>query len=76
MALEVLDTLGSRCPIPILRLALKAVHMSSDDVLEVWGDCPRLESDTRFWCERLGRVILAVRDVRGNGNKTRIWIGF
>ena len=74
MALEVLDTLGSRCPIPILRLARKAVHMRSDDVLEVWGDCPRLEGDVRFWCKRLGRVILAVRD--GRGNKTRIWIGF
>ncbi len=74
MALEVLDTTGLRCPIPILMLALRAVKMKSDDVLELRGDSPRLESDVRFWCEQLGRAILAVRDE--GGNKTRIWIGF
>lgn len=74
MAMEVLNTTGLRCPMPILELSLRAAKMKSDDVLELQGDCPTLESDVRLWSERLGRAILAVRDEPGN--KTRIWIGF
>jgi len=70
MALEVLDTRGLRCPMPVLRIAVKAVDMNCGDVLEVWGDCPTLERDVRTWCERVarGRVFLAVND-EGNSEK-------
>ena len=76
MASEVLDTRGLRCPMPVLKIAVKAVDMNSGDLLEVWGDCPNLERDMRTWCERLrrGRVFLAVND-EGNSEK-RIQIQF
>jgi len=76
MALELLDTRGLRCPMPVLRVAVKAVDMNFGEVLEVWGDCPTLERDVRTWCERLGRgrVFLAV-NAEGNGKK-RIQIQF
>ena len=62
MATEVLDTLGLKCPQPLLKLALKVAYMSRGDILEVLGDCPTLERDVRRWCERLNKVILSVKD--------------
>jgi tRNA 2-thiouridine synthesizing protein A len=74
MALEVLDTLGQKCPQPILKIAVKAPDMKKGDILEVFGDCPTFEKDVRIWCERLGKVFLSVQD---NGAKEkRIQIQF
>jgi tRNA 2-thiouridine synthesizing protein A len=74
MALEVLDTLGQKCPQPILKIAVKAPDMKKGDILEVFGDCPTFEKDVRIWCERLGKVFLSVQD---NGpNEKRIQIQF
>ena len=73
MASEVLDTRGLRCPMPVLRIAVKAVDMNSGDLLEVWGDCPTLERDMRTWCERLGRGrVLAVNDIGDNERRIQI----
>ena len=74
MAVEVLDTLGVKCPQPVLRIAVKAPDMKTGDILEVLGDCPTFEKDVRIWCERLGRVLLSVKD-EGNDQK-RIQIQF
>ena len=76
MALEVLDTRGLRCPMPILSVAVKAVDMDSGDVLEVWGDCPNLERDIRTWCDRLGRGRLYLRASNEGNGKRRIQIQF
>jgi len=57
MGMEVLNTLGKKCPQPILKIAMKP-----GDILEVLGDCPTFEKDMRTWCERLGRVLLFVKD--------------
>jgi tRNA 2-thiouridine synthesizing protein A len=74
MALEVLDTLGQKCPQPVLKIAVKAPDMKPGDILEVLGDCPTFEKDVRTWCERLGKVFLSVQD---NGRKEkRIQIQF
>ena len=74
MALEVLDTLGQKCPQPVLKIAVKAPDMKKGDILEVFGDCPTFEKDVRTWCERLGKVFLSVQD---NGAKEkRIQIQF
>ena len=74
MALEVLDTLGQKCPQPVLKIAVKAPDMKPGDILEVLGDCPTFEKDVRTWCERLGKVFLSVQD---NGRKEkRIQIKF
>ena len=69
MAVEVLDTLGLKCPQPILKIAVKAPDMKPGDILEVLGDCPTFEKDVRTWCERLRKVLLSVKD-DGDDKKT------
>ena len=61
-----LDTLGLKCPQPVLKVALKAAQMSPGDVLDVLGNCPTFERDIRIWCERLEKPLLAVKD-NGDG---------
>jgi tRNA 2-thiouridine synthesizing protein A len=62
MAVVVLDTLGVKCPQPVLKLAVKAPTMKQGDILEVIGDCPTFERDLRAWCQRLRKVMLSVRE--------------
>ena len=72
MAVEVLETLGLKCPQPVLKIAVKVPDMKPGDILEVLGDCPTFEKDVRTWCRRLGKVLLSVKD---DGNeKKRIQI--
>lgn len=70
----VLDTLGQKCPQPILKLAVVAPKMEVGNILEILGDCPTFESDVRKWCDRLGKVVLAVFDE--GKNRKRIQIQF
>ena len=69
MAVKVLDTLGLKCPQPVLKIAVKSPDMEPGDILEVLGDYPTLEEDVRVWCERLERVLLSVKN-DGNYKKT------
>jgi tRNA 2-thiouridine synthesizing protein A len=62
VALQVLNTLGQKCPQPVLKIAVRAPDMKPGDILEVLGDCPTFEKDVRTWCERLGKVLLSVRE--------------
>ena len=71
---RVLDTLGQKCPHPILKLAVEAPSMQEGDVLEITGDCTTFEKDVRKWCERLGKVLLLVVDE--GQNRKRIQIQF
>ncbi len=72
MAVQVLDTLGLKCPQPVLKIAVKAPDMKQGDILEVLGDCPTFEKDVRTWCERLGKVLLSVKDDGENNKKIQI----
>jgi tRNA 2-thiouridine synthesizing protein A len=74
MKTNFLDTVGLKCPQPTLRLALTATQMNPGEILEVLGNCPTFEEDIRFWCERLGKLVLSVKDE--NENKKRIQIQF
>jgi len=74
MAVKILDTLGLKCPQPILKIAVEAPDMEPGDILEVLGDCPTFEKDVRTWCERLGKVFLSIKDE--GGDKKRIQIQF
>lgn len=74
MAVKILDTLGLKCPQPVLKIAVKAPDMKPGDILEVLGDCPTFEKDVRTWCERLGKIFLSIKDEEGN--KRRIQIQF
>ena len=62
MAVETLDTLGLKCPQPVLRIAAKAKDMQSGDILEVLGDCPTFEQDIRNWAQRMNKVVLSVKN--------------
>jgi tRNA 2-thiouridine synthesizing protein A len=62
MATEVLDCLGMKCPQPVLKMAAKVAAMRPGDILEVLGDCATFEKDTRQWCTRTGKTLLAIRD--------------
>ena len=73
MAVEILDTLGLKCPQPVLKIAVKAVDMKTGDILEVFGDCPTFERDVRVWCERLGKILLSIKK---DGAKKIIQIRF
>ncbi|UCD87842.1 MAG: sulfurtransferase TusA family protein [Desulfobacterales bacterium] len=72
MSLQVLDTLGMKCPQPVLKIAVKAPDMKAGDILEVLGDCPTFEKDIRTWCERLGKVFLAIKDEGENRKRINI----
>ena len=74
MNVEVLDTLGWKCPHPVLKVAVRSLHMHPGDILEVLGDCPTFERDVRTWCRRLGKILLSVQDV--DARKRRIQIQF
>ena len=69
MGVEVLDTLGLKCPQPVLKIAVKAPDMKPGDILEVLGDCPTFQRDVRTWCERLRKVVLSGKD-DGDDKKT------
>jgi tRNA 2-thiouridine synthesizing protein A len=72
MAVKILDTLGLKCPQPVLKIAVMAPDMLSGDILEVLGDCPTFEKDLRIWCERLRKVFLSIRDEGGNAQRIQI----
>lgn len=74
MSVEILDTVGLKCPQPVLKVAVKAPDMKPGDILEVIGDCPTFERDMRMWCERIKKTCLSVKD-EGN-NKKKIQIQF
>jgi tRNA 2-thiouridine synthesizing protein A len=74
MAVSVLDTLGQKCPQPVLKIAVQAPDMGPGDVLEVLGDCPTFEKDVRTWCDRLGKIFLSIKDE--GGDRRRIQIQF
>lgn len=72
MAVEVLDTLGMKCPQPVLKIAVKSPDMHPGDILEVLGDCPTFEKDVRTWCERLSKVLLSVQNEDRNRKRIQI----
>jgi tRNA 2-thiouridine synthesizing protein A len=68
MAVIVLDTMGFKCPQPVLKIAAKSPDMVHGDILEIIGDCPTFERDIRAWCKRLKKTLLFIRD-EGSGKK-------
>ena len=72
MAVKILDTLGLKCPQPVLKIAVMAPDMQPGDILEVLGDCPTFENDLRIWCERVDKVLLSIKDEGGNAQRIQI----
>ena len=74
MRVELIDTLGMRCPLPVVKIAVMAPDMQPGDILEILGDCPTFERDVLTWCMRLEKEVLSVKDE--GGDKKRIQIQF
>ncbi|MFW6134163.1 MAG: sulfurtransferase TusA family protein [Elusimicrobiota bacterium] len=74
MATVELDTVGLKCPQPVLKVTAKSAELNEGDVLEIVGDCPTFEQDLKTWCERMNKEILFVKDE--GGGKKRIQIQF
>jgi tRNA 2-thiouridine synthesizing protein A len=55
-----IETLGLRCPQPVLVLAHRARGLPAGTIAEVVGDCPTFEKDVRSWAERERKTVLAV----------------
>jgi tRNA 2-thiouridine synthesizing protein A len=72
MAVEVLDTVGLKCPQPVLKIAVKAADMKIGDILEILGDCPTFERDVRVWCERLNKILLSIKNEGGYQKRIQI----
>jgi len=62
MAMETLDTLGLKCPQPILKVAALARNMQSGDVLEITADCHSFPNDVKAWCQKTGKTLLFCND--------------
>jgi len=58
MATYTLDTLGLKCPQPILKVAVKARELQPGDILEVVADCHSFPKDVEAWCQKTGKTLL------------------
>jgi tRNA 2-thiouridine synthesizing protein A len=74
MRVQLIDTLGMRCPLPVIKIAVRAPDMKPGDILEILGDCPTFERDVLTWCKRLKKEVLSVKDE--GQKKKRIQIQF
>jgi len=58
MANYTLDTLGLKCPQPVLKVAVKAKELQPGDMLEVVADCESFPKDIEAWCQKTGKTLL------------------
>lgn len=58
MAAYTLDTLGLKCPQPVLKIAVKAKELQPGDILDVMADCHSFPKDIQAWCEKMGKNLL------------------
>ena len=58
MATEKLDTLGLKCPQPILKIVAKIPTMNPGDILEIEADCPSFPTDIKAWSAKTGKTLL------------------
>ena len=66
---QALDTLGLKCPQPVLKIAIQARQIRPGNILEVLADCPTFERDVRAYCDRLGKTVISVQE-EGEYKKT------
>ncbi|MFH1423302.1 MAG: sulfurtransferase TusA family protein [Planctomycetota bacterium] len=65
MATVRLDTLGLKCPQPVLKIAATAPKMKPGDVLEIIGDCPTFAEDIKKWCDKLQKILISCVEQNG-----------
>ncbi|MBT6993866.1 MAG: sulfurtransferase TusA family protein [Candidatus Cloacimonetes bacterium] len=62
MAVKTLDTLGLKCPQPILKVVAFIPNMEAGDILEIMANCPSFPTDIKAWCEKTGKTLLFCMD--------------
>jgi len=72
VAIQTLDTLGLKCPQPILKVAVMAKKLQKGDILEVLADCESFPKDIKAWCEKTGKTLLFCIDEGGGKHKAQI----
>ncbi len=55
----VLDCLGQRCPLPVIRLAQRIRSVPVGEVIRVLADDPAAANDIRAWCRMKEQDFLA-----------------
>lgn len=59
---RILDTLGTYCPIPVLRTARILAEMKSGEILELLSDDRGVLTDIPDWCHGHGHQYLGCRE--------------
>jgi len=72
MAVRTLDTLGLKCPQPVLKVAALARELSPGDSLEILADCPSFPKDMEAWCSKTKKTLLFCLDEGGGKFKAQI----
>jgi tRNA 2-thiouridine synthesizing protein A len=60
----VLDCLGQRCPLPVIKLAQRIRDVGIGEVVRVLADDPAAANDIPAWCRMKGHEFVA-----GDGNR-------
>jgi tRNA 2-thiouridine synthesizing protein A len=55
---KVVDTRGSRCPLPLLDVRREIAHVGIGDVLELWSSDSQCRKDVRAWADKVGHEFL------------------
>ena len=55
---KVVDTRGSRCPLPLLDVRREIVHVDVGNVLELWSSDLQCRTDVRAWADKVGHEFL------------------
>jgi tRNA 2-thiouridine synthesizing protein A len=58
MATQKLNTLGLKCPQPILKVAAMLPQLNPGDILEIEADCPSFPNDIKAWSQKTGKTLL------------------
>ncbi|HEV2633926.1 MAG TPA: aminotransferase class V-fold PLP-dependent enzyme [Actinocrinis sp.] len=61
----VLDTLGRRCPIPVIEVAKRISAVEIGQTVAVWSDDAAARLDLPVWCELRGHTYLGAEPVAG-----------
>ena len=72
MAVITLDTLGLKCPQPVLKMAVKVKELQPGDTLEVLADCESFPKDIETWCSKTKKTLLFCVDEGGGKFKAQI----
>jgi len=72
MATHTLDTLGLKCPQPILKVAATAKELQPGDKLEVIADCHSFPEDIEAWCSRTGKTLIVCAEESDGKYKAQI----